>query len=197
MNIVQRVKDIVLKPKETWAEIKTEQATIRDLYTSYAVILAAIPPIASFIGMSLLGVSMLGIHYRIPLGTGIGHAVVSYLLSLIGLYVVALIIGALAPSFNSQKNPVNAMKVAVFSWTPSWIASILMIIPALGPLAMLLSLYSLYLFYLGLPILMDTPKEKSLGYFVVTIIVSIVVFIIIGFLSSAFFSFGRAGRGLM
>ena len=193
MNIVQRVKDIILKPTDTWAEIKAEQVTIKELYTSYAMLLAAIPPIASFIGLSLLGVSVLAFSYRVPLGWGISHALVSYILSLVGLYVVGLIIDALAPSFGSKKNQVNAMKVAVFSWTPSWIAGILMIIPALSPVAMLLSLYSLYLFYLGLPILMDTPKDKALGYFIVTIVISIVIFIIIGILSRSLFGLGGMG----
>ncbi|OGP52078.1 MAG: hypothetical protein A2Y79_12300 [Deltaproteobacteria bacterium RBG_13_43_22] len=197
MNIVQRVKDIIVKPTETWAEIKTEQVTIKELYTSYAVILAAIPPLASFIGMSLLGYSWFRFSYRISFGWGISHAVVSYVLSLVGLYVVALIIDALAPSFGSQKNQINAMKVAVFSWTPSWIAGILMIIPVLSPIAMLLSLYSLYLFYLGLPVLMETPKDKAVGYCLVTIVVSILVFIIIGVISSALFGFGGMGLRMM
>jgi hypothetical protein len=197
MNIVQRVKDIILKPSDTWAEIKAEQVTIKELYTSYAMLLAAIPPIASFIGLSLLGFSVLAFSYRVPLGWGISHALVSYVLSLVGLYVVGLIIDTLAPSFGSKKNQVNAMKVAVFSWTPSWIARILMIIPALSPVAMLLSLYSLYLFYLGLPILMETPKDKAMGYFIATILVSIVVFILIGVISNSLFGFGRMGRGMM
>ena len=197
MNIVQRVKDIILKPADTWAEIKAEQVTIKELYTSYAVPLAAIPPLASFIGTSLLGFSMFAFSYRIPLGWGISHAVISYILSLVGLYVVALIIDALAPSFGSPKNKVNAMKVAVYSWTPSWIAGILMLIPVLSPIAILLSLYSLYLLYLGLPALMDTPKDKAIGYFIVTILVSIVVFILIGVISNALFGFGRMGRGMM
>jgi hypothetical protein len=197
MNIVQRVKDILLKPTDTWTEIKKEQVTIKELYTSYAAILAAIPPLASFIGLSLLGFSMFTFSYRLPLGWGISRAIVSYILSLVGVYVVALIIDALAPSFGSPKNQVNALKVAIFSWTPSWIAGILMLIPVLSPVAMLLSLYSLYLFYLGLPVLMETPKEKTLGYFIVTILVSIVVFILIGVIANALFGFGRMGRGMM
>ncbi|MFH0789524.1 MAG: Yip1 family protein [Pseudomonadota bacterium] len=193
MDIVQRVKDITMKPKDTWPAIKTEQTTIQELYSSYAVILAAIPPLASFLGLSLLGVSMMNIHYRIPLGTGISHAVVSYVLSLVGLYVIAQIIDALAPSFGSQKNLTNAMKLAVFSSTPSWIAGILIIIPFLAPIALILSLYSLYLFYLGLPIMMDTPQDKAMGYFIITIIISIVVFILIGSISRALFGLGGMG----
>ena len=197
MNIVQRVKDILLKPKETWQEIKGEPSTVSELYTSYAVWLAAIPAIASFIGLSLIGFSALTFHYRMPLVRGLSQAVVSYVLTLVGIYIVALIIDALAPSFGSQKNQVKAMKVAVYSWTASWISGILMIIPALSPIMMLCSLYSLYLFYLGLPVLMETPKEKALGYFIITIIVSLVVFILIGTISSQLFGFGRGGWGMM
>ncbi len=193
MDIVQRVKDITLKPKDTWPAIKAEQTTIQELYSSYAVILAAIPPLASLLGLSLLGVSMMNIHYRIPLGTGISHAVVSYVLSLVGLYVIAQIIDALAPNFGSQKNLTNAMKLAVFSSTPSWIAGILIIIPFLAPIALILSLYSLYLLYLGLPIMMDTPQDKAMGYFIITIVISIVVFILIGSISRALFGLGGMG----
>jgi hypothetical protein len=197
MDIVNRAKDMILKPRDTWAAIKAEQTTIKELYTSYAVILAAIPPLASFLGLSLLGVSMIGFHYRTPFGLGISHALVSYVLSLVGLYVVALIIDALAGSFGSQKNIINAMKVAVYSWTPSWVAGVLFLIPFLSPIAVLLSLYSLYLFYLGLPVLMETPKDKTMGYFIVSILISILVFIVIGFLSRSLFGLGRMGMGWM
>ncbi len=197
MDIVQRVKDITFKPKETWPVIKTETATIKDLYTSYAMILSAIPPLASFLGLSVFGVSMISIRYRIPFGSGLSHAVVSYVLALVGIYVVAQIIDALAPSFGSQKNLINAMKVAVYSWTPSWIAGLLFVLPVLSPIAMLLSLYSLYVFYLGLPVLMDTPKEKAMGYFIVTIVISILVFIVIGIISRSLFGLGRMGMGMM
>jgi hypothetical protein len=193
MELVPRVKDILLKPKETWLEIKNEPTETRELFTSYAAVLAAIPAAASFVGFSLVGMSLLGLRYRQPFFSGIGHLIVSYVFSLLGLYVVGLIIDALAPSFGSRKNPVQAMKVAVYSWTPAWVAGILLIIPSLAPLAMLVSLYSLYLFYLGLPVLMETPADKVTGYVIVTILVSIIVSIVIGSLSSALFGFGRGG----
>jgi hypothetical protein len=193
MDIVFRVKDILLKPQETWLRIKDEPAEIKELFTSYAAVLAAIPAVGSFIGFSLVGMSLLGIHYRMPFFSGIGHLLVSYVFSLVGLYVVGLIIDALAPQFGSRKNPLQAMKVAVYSWTPAWVAGFLLIIPALAPLSMLVSLYSLYLFYLGLPILMETPSDKVIGYVIVTILVSIVVSVIIGSLSSALFGFGPGG----
>ena len=182
MNLVERVKEIIVKPQETWEKIKGEETTIKDLYTSYACILALIPAIASFIGMSLVGVgiSFMGISYRVPVGTGLVHAILQYVLTLVGIYVVAFIIDALAPSFDSKKNMVAAMKVAVYASTPAWIAGILGIIPMLGILVIIASLYGLYLFYVGLPILMETPKEKVLGYFVVVIVVAVIVSVLIG-----------------
>jgi hypothetical protein len=180
MNLVERMKEIILTPQETWVKIKGEETTIKDLYTSYAGILALIPAIANFIGMSLIGSSFMGISFRVPIGTGLVQAILQYVLTLVGIYVVAFIIDALAPSFESKKNMVAAMKVAVYASTPAWIAGILGIIPMLGVLAIIASLYGLYLFYVGLPILMETPKEKVLGYFIVVIVVAIIVSVLIG-----------------
>lgn len=179
MNLVERAKAIMFKPGATWDAVKAEQVTVKDLFTSYAAILAVIPAAAGFIGLSLIGTSMLGIHFRIPFVSGLIHAIISYILTLVGVYVVAFVIDALAPSFNSRKDILSAVKVAVFSFTPAWIGGIFMILPTLSILTFLASLYGLYLLYTGLPVLMETPKEKTLGYFVVVIIVSIVVSLII------------------
>ncbi len=183
MNLVERAKNIMLKPAATWETVKAEETTIKELFTSYAMILAIIPAAAGFIGMSLIGTSMLGIHFRIPFISGLFHAIISYVLTLVGVYVVAFIIDALAPSFNSRKDILSATKLAVFSFTPAWVGGIFMIIPALGMITLLASLYGLYLLYTGLPVLMETPKEKTLGYFVVVIIVSIVVSLLINVLA--------------
>jgi hypothetical protein len=130
--------------------------------------------------MSLIGTSFMGFHYRAPIATGLVHAILQYALTLVGVYVVAFIIDALAPKFESKKNMLAAMKVAVYASTPAWIAGILGIIPVLSVLIILASLYGLYLFYVGLPILMETPQEKVLGYFVVVIVVAIIVSVLIG-----------------
>jgi hypothetical protein len=109
------------------------------------------------------------------------------ILSLV-IYVVAQIIDALAPVLFSEK-PVNAFKVAVFPG-PLPSVSILFIIPSSLP-ARLVSLQSL-IFYLGLPVMMDTHKDKAMGYFIITIVISIIIFILIGTVSRAF-GMGRMG----
>ncbi len=185
MNLVDRAKNILITPKTEWEVIKNEQSSTADLFTKYAMILALIPVIATFIGQSLVGISLgpFG-SYKIPVTNGLIYAVVYYILSLAGVYLVAFIIDALAPSFGSTKNMDASLKVAVYSYTAIWIVGIFGIIPLLGILA-ILGLYSLYLMYLGLKIVKDTPQDKLVGYLVVVIIIAIVVYFVIGMIVTA------------
>lgn len=189
MNIVERVKGILLRPKEEWQTIAGETTTIADLYKSYVILLAAIGPIASIIGMSIVGISMpFAGSFRIPITTAIASAAVHYVLTLAGVYVLALIIDALAPTFAGEKNLTQAFKVAVYSNTAGWVVGIFAIIPLLSVLG-ILGLYGLYLLYLGLPVLMKSPREKSLVYTVAVIIAAVILFVVIGIVSRAFISY--------
>lgn len=179
MNLVERVKGILLTPRKEWPVIEAESATPASLYTGYIMPLAAIPAVAGFIGMSLFGVSVLGANFRVPIGTGLTGAVVRYVATLAGVYVLALIIDVLAPSFGGQKSQIQALKLAAYSSTASWLAGIFLILPALAMLS-ILGLYSLYLLFLGVPVLMKAPQDKSLVYTVVAIISAIVLYAVIG-----------------
>lgn len=186
MNLVDRAKNILITPKTEWEVIKNEQSSTADLFTKYAMILALIPIIATFIGQSLIGISLgpFG-SYKIPVSNGLIYAVVYYILSLAGVYLIAFIIDALAPSFGSTKNMDASLKVAVYSYTAAWIAGIFGIIPILGILGLIGAAYSLYLMYLGLKIVKDTPQDKLVGYIIVVIIIAIVVYFVIGMIVTA------------
>jgi hypothetical protein len=190
--LIGRVKGIILQPKLEWARIDGEFATTRSLFTRYAMILAAIGPICSLIGGQLL--PLFGTPMSI-LGALL-VAVVSYVLSLVAVYLLGLIINALAPNFGGTRNPVQAMKVAVYSYTAAWLVGVFGLIPMLGVLA-ILGLYSFYLLYLGLPVLMKVPADKAIGYFVVTVILGIVLsFIISAIVGTIAASFVVAGAGM-
>jgi hypothetical protein len=198
MDLVSRVQGIILKPKDEWVKIKGEATSVAELFTSYACILAAIPAIAQFIGFGLIGYRVPFVGWiRLGLGTAILRAIVAYIFSLISVYLFALIINALAPTFSSTQNMTNALKIAVFSMTPMWVAGILYIIPFLGILAVIASLYGLYVLYLGFATpLMDTPKEKVMGYLVLSIVVVVVLSIIFGVILGAIFALGGVYRPL-
>jgi hypothetical protein len=193
MNLVDRAKRILLSPRTEWEVIDNEPTTPAQLFTGYAMPLAAIGPIAQIIGYSVFGISVpFAGHYRVPIGSAIASALVTYVLALVGTYVLGLIIDALAPTFNGQRSQIQALKVAVYSSTASWVAGIFQLIPGLRLLT-ILGLYSLYLLYLGLPVLMKSPREKGVAYTAVVILAAIVLFMLTGMLAARFLAVPTAG----
>jgi hypothetical protein len=139
--------------------------------------------------MSMFGVRVLGMSVKVPVSTGLTNAVVVYALALAGVFVLALIIDALAPSFGGQKSQIQALKLAAYSSTASWLAGIFLIIPALSILS-IVGIYSLYLLYLGLPVMMKSPPDKSVAYTVVVILVAIVLYAVFGVIASRVSGYG-------
>jgi hypothetical protein len=183
MNLVARVQAILLKPKTEWPVIEREPGEVGFLFTNYVAILAAIPAVCGFVGASIVGVA----GYRAGLFSGLLSAILSYVLAFVGAYVMALIIDALAPSFNGQKNFGNALKLVVYSSTAAWLGGVFSLIPALAILGLLCALYSLYLLYLGIPVLMKSPDDKSLIYTVVAVVCAIGVSVVISAIPAMLF----------
>jgi hypothetical protein len=196
MPMIDRIKAICLKPNAEWPVIEAETTSTRDLMIGYVAPLAAITPIAGFVGGVFIGrtIPFVG-TYHVPLTTGLTLAVATYLLSMVGVYVLSLIISALAPSFAGEKSNVQALKVAVYAYTPAWVAGILTVFTSLGILAIIASFYGLYVLYLGLPVLMKNPKEKSVGYTIVIVICAIVLWVVIGAVATAVGGAGMLARG--
>jgi hypothetical protein len=196
-RLIGRVKGMLLTPKIEWPVVAGEPATVADLYKNYILLLAAIPVVFGFIKMSLIGVSVpFAGTVRTAVGAGVTGMVLSYVLSLAGVYVVALIVDALAPTFGGQKNRVQALKAVAYAYTAAWIAGIGQIVPGLGLLILIAGgIYSIYLLYLGLPHTMKCPQDKAAGYTAVTIIIAIVLSFVIGAIVAAVAGVGAYSRG--
>jgi hypothetical protein len=178
---IARARGILAAPRNEWPIAAAEPASIAGLYTTYIIWIAALPAIAGFIKSSLLGTGFLGVVVRTPIGAGIGAMLLGYVLTLALAYVMALIINALAGTFDGQKDMVQALKTVAYAWTAYWIAGIAVIIPWIGWLIALLGgIYSIYLLYLGLPHTMKCPPEKAGGYTALSVIVAIVLSWIVG-----------------
>jgi len=184
MNIVERAKSIIVKPKLEWQTIAVEEPNIGQLFTGYIIPLALIPAIATIVGLLIFAGAFLASYTWIIL-TG----VIQLVGAVIAVYITALVVDALAPHFSSQKNLGRAVQLVAFSYTPAWVAGIFNIIPFLGWVAIIGGFYGLYILYLGFPHTMKTPQDKVLVYLIVTVVVLIVVYLIIGsILSSLLFA---------
>ncbi|NJD09811.1 MAG: YIP1 family protein [Gemmatimonadetes bacterium] len=184
-GLKDRVINIITRPKTEWPVIEAEATNTGKLYREYIGILAIIPAVCSFIGFSVIGISLPIVGtFRIGIARGLANAVVTYVLTLVGAYVSAFVIDKLAPSFESKSDQLQALKLVAYASTPVWIGGLLNIIPALAVIGIIIALYAIYLFYLGLPVLMKTPPAKVIPYMVVAAVVIIVVTFVVGMLAN-------------
>ena len=180
MNIVDRAKNIIMTPKTEWTAIAAEEPNVGQIISGYVIPLALIPAIAAMLGYGLIGRGMAS-----SFTWGIAMAIIGFVVALGGVYLTAYVIDMLAPNFGSQKNFGRAMQLVAYSYTPAWVAGILNIIPVLGVLVLVASIYGLYLMYLGFPHTMKTPDDKVVVYMVVSIVVLIVVYFVLTALLTA------------
>ncbi len=184
-GLIARAKGILLSPSTEWPLIASEASSARAIYLYYVAPLAAIGVIATFIGHSLVGVSVpLFGTFRVPVAAGLATAIVSYALTFVVVFVVSWLVDALAPTFDGQKDPLAALKVTAYAFTPVWVAGVLSLLPALGVVGVLAGLYGLYLLYSGLPVLMRCPKEKAIWYTLWLAASAIVMSSVIGLFSA-------------
>ncbi|MGD9811134.1 MAG: Yip1 family protein [Sphingobium sp.] len=178
-GLVERVKNIIMKPKEEWPAIEAEQTGIPGLYTRYVAILAAIPALATFLRAVLFGYGMFGFSYRPGFVAALAMGISQYVMAFVSVAIVAFITDFLVTKFDGTANRTAAFKLSAYSATAAWLAGIFNLIPGLGILG-LLGLYSFYLFYTGLPVLMKVPQEKALVCTIVVALASIILSIVAG-----------------
>jgi len=187
MNIVGRVKGILLDPKAEWSKIAGEPGDAGFLFPNYVMILAAIPLVCTLIRTSLIGYG----GFRLGIGTGLLHAIIVYVLSLVMVFVMAYVIDFLAGTFGGRSDLANAMRVASYSPTAAWVVGIFNLIPFLGVLA-ILGLYSVYLLHTGLAALMKPAADKAVIYTIAVVVCLVVLwFVVFGIV------FGILGMGMM
>ena len=192
--LLQRVLDILMRPRETWLQINAEDGNPGRIYLGYLVFLAAIPAVAGFIGYSLIGVGAFGISVRVPVVQGLVSMVVGYVLSLAMVYVLALIANMLAPRFQAQQDMGSAFKLVAYASTAGMLGGVFSILPSLAMLGLLAALYSVYLLYTGIPVLMKAPQEKAVGYTAALVVCGILAGIVVG-LATSLVTPGARGLG--
>ena len=189
--LVERVRRLLLEPKAEWARIDEEPTTVGAIYRNWVLVLAAVSVVCGALGLLLFGFSMMGYSYRPGLGQAVGIAITNYVAAILSVFVMSLIIDALAPTFGGTKNRVQATKVAAYAMTASWVAGIAGLFPPVAWIVGLVgAIYSIYLLYLGLPRLMKAPADKAVGYTAAVVVVAIVLALLAGFVAEAIMPFG-------
>jgi hypothetical protein len=178
MNAAVRAKAMLFDPFAEWARIEQESGDPAFLLTRYVALLALIPAVFGFIGACLVGVIVPGVgSVRAPIFDGLFGAVFGYVMACATVLLLGLIIDLLAPLFGGRKNFDNAFKLAVYSFTPVWLAGVFLLLSGLRFLT-LTGFYGAYILMSGLPRLMKSPEQRTQAYAAAIVVCALVLTLI-------------------
>jgi hypothetical protein len=164
MNALLRALAILIDPFAEWAKIAKEPGDAADLLLRYVALLALVPAIFGFVGDCVIGVVVPGAGVsRAPVFYGLFGAIFGYLESFVLAVFLGLTVNLPAPLFGARRNFAAALKLAVYSYTPVWLAGIFLLLPGLRFLT-LAGFYGVYLLVAGLPPMMKAPAQKLPGF---------------------------------
>ncbi len=193
MNLIERVKNILITPKTEWEIINGETATPQSLLIGYVLPLAIVAAAGSLL-KGLLFAGTFGLKYFII------TAVIAFIASVLSYYITVFIVDMLAPSFESEKNMGKSAQLVAYSGTPSYVGGLLSFIPIIGWLIVLAAwAYGVYLMYLGIGHLKKTPEDKKVVYMIVAFVIMIgLYFILVAILGAILFAaIGLSAGGLL
>ena len=170
MDLRKRLTGLAVDPRREWSTIAAEPADVVWLYRHFIAIVAAVPPAALFLRFTIAAAPVIGLN----------AAISRYIVALASPMVAALVVEKLAPRFKSNASTAQALKLVAYSTAPSWVAGVFYLLPGVGSAATLAAvLYGIYLFALGMPRLLHTPREQIVPFMVVCGIVLLVINILL------------------
>lgn len=156
---------MVFAPKTEWRVIQGEATSVSRLYSGYVMPLAGFASVMSFFRLSVVGVTVpSGVTLRTPFLSGLLSSLLTFVMGLVGLYLVGLIINMLASAFGGRPDRRQALQTAAYALTPAWLGTALTFLPMGSLLQLLAGIYGIYVLYLGLPVMMGAKKVNAGGY---------------------------------
>lgn len=179
-RLADRVKGILKSPRREWPLIASEANSAMDVYTGYAMPLAAVGALAL-----LLTYLVPGMRFRGDLVDGLASAVVVFAIALAHLYLLSLIVGALLRKFGGQGDNLTALKLTAYSYTPIWLAGIALLFPALSILWLVAAGWALWIAFVGLPVLARCPPQQAIKVTALAAVAAFILFSVLGALVAA------------
>lgn len=178
MSALNAAISLVKSPLEFMTANKDAPATFGSVMINYVAVLAVIPLVATLFG-DLWYYGLISHTARSFVGYAVVSAVLSYVFDIVAVYIIGFAIRTLAPSFGSSGDQIKSLRLAAYAYTPAFLISALNIIPFLGVITFVGVLYGLYILYLGMPVMVGTPKDKAVTYLVAVVVVTLVVYLVI------------------
>jgi len=152
-------------PEDEWKNIRKENCTIGKCYCSHVLLLAAIPPLAGYIGTTQVGWQVVSREVnRLTPQSALWIAILSYVTILVAVFTVGKLIHWMGQTYGAKQTLPQCIALAAYTATPLFLIGIMLVYPLLW-FNLLIGLpalaYTVYLLYTGVPIVMGIPKERG------------------------------------
>jgi len=163
--ILSHVWGLFTHPEKEWKTIRKENCTIGRCYCSHVLLLAAIPPIAGYIGTTQVGWQIVTAEvHRLTHQSALWIAILSYLTILVAVFAIGKMIHWMGQTYGAKQTLPQCIALAAYTATPLFLIGVMLLYPVLW-LNLLIGLvalmYTVYLLYLGVPIVMGISKERG------------------------------------
>jgi hypothetical protein len=163
--LYNRIKYIILNPPKAWGVIYDENRPIRDVRNSFFLPLVLLVTISSFLGSIIFTNSTLSPVYSVLV------ALKYLILHLVVVFTSALIFGEITKALDLGKDYTVSFKIIAYSLAPLLICQIISHLFESLIFANILSLYGLYIFWIGAEKMLNPPEYKKMPMLVATIVV--------------------------
>ena len=163
--ILAHVWGLLSHPDEEWEAIGAEDCTIGNCYLRHVLILAALPAVSAFIGTTQFGWRLgAGDAVKFSFPSALMISAVFYVAMLVAVVMMGEFIHWMAQTYSARPPIERCVVLSAYTATPLFLAGVLALYPLvwLNMLVGLLALgYTIYLLYVGVPIVMRIPKEQG------------------------------------
>jgi hypothetical protein len=179
--ILSHVWGMLFHPEEEWKSIRKENCTIGKCFCSHVLLLAAIPPIAGYIGTTQVGWQVVSREvHTLTQQSAISIAILSYLTILVAVFTIGKMIHWMGQTYGTKQTLSQCIALAAYTATPLYLSGIMLLYPVLW-LNLLLGLpvlaYTVYLLYTGVPIVMGIPAERGFLFSTAVLAVGLVTLV--------------------
>lgn len=151
--------------KKEWTVIRERHYSVMKVFTTHTLVLALIPAIAGFVGTSQIGWQIgAGDPVKLTVDSAYRIAFLYYLAILVATYSVGWMIHWMGRTYGAHQPLSQCIVLASYTATPLLLFGIMQLYPILW-LNLVLGLpvlgYTVFLFYTGVPIMMEIPEERG------------------------------------
>lgn len=177
-------------PRAEWQAIAADGVTTSRIVATYVVPLAVVTALAYIAGILIFELSTdQGNTYRPAFSNVLALSASGIVLWIASIYMLAQAVDALAPRFGARRDFRNAFKLAAHVPTAIWVGLLAYIVPDYGWVGLTLgALYSLYLLFVGVPVLMMPPEDKAVVYALACFLAATVIALLVALVIRVLFT---------